>query len=109
MKIKTGSADAYAVGPVSKPQTVLLSAATLGPYFLLILFGPEATPHRRRPRRAALLAQRVAVVWYLAAYVAACSVAMSDALSAPEVVFLPAALLGIWPCTIALSRWRIVR
>jgi hypothetical protein len=97
-----------AVEPVSKAQMILFCAASLTPYLLLLLFGPESSP-RHGLSRGCLLGQRVAVVWYLAAYVGAFSLAVRDGLSAPEMVFLLAALLGIWPCAIALTRWRTVQ
>jgi hypothetical protein len=97
-----------AAAPMSRFEMVLFSAASLAPYLLLILFDPQGSSHSRGFVRAAGLGQRVAVAWYLVAYLVACGLAMRDGLRTAELVFLVAALLGVWPCIIALSRWRKV-
>lgn len=95
-----------AVSVVTRYQLLLFIGVSLGPYLLLITTEAWPANHNSRGAKAVTSVQRVAVVWYLAAYLVGTALAVLDGISAPEAVFLIAALLGVWPCLIALSRWR---
>lgn len=86
--------------PITGPHVVGFAAASLGPALLLI-----AAQSRFQSSRQMLI-QRIAVLWYLIAYLAAIVFAIHAGLGKPGLFFLVCALIGVGPCVVALSRWR---